>query len=42
MNETMSNFLELEINATSCTDFCDNCDCADPETGSDNCGCEDF
>lgn len=27
--------------ASSC-ESCDNCDCADPGTGSENCGCEDF
>lgn len=38
----MSELLELEITTSGCDAFCDNCDCADPDTGSDNCGCEDF
>ena len=42
MKNAMSSILELEIVAANCGPDCDNCDCADPETGSENCGCEDF
>lgn len=37
-SETLNQNDQTESNCESC----DNCDCADPGTGSDNCGCEDF
>lgn len=42
MDEIMSNILELNIISVNDDPSCEYCDCADPCTGSENCGCEDF